>query len=172
MTAQSEQLLERLCNHLADEFEHQQIALALCRAQGEALRAHDTEYLEAKTEALNALVNDRAEAESLRNTLVRAVASSLGLPASQSTLTALAEAVSEPWKSRLQEAQMQIRKVVSETRAVVRSNAGIVRASIRVVEETMHAFEEAVFSARGEYTPRGANRPGQQRMPALIDQKG
>ena len=65
--------LEALCNHFDLERERQETMLSLCEAQGRAARAHDLETLEARTEALNLLIEEGVEAEAIRHALLVAV---------------------------------------------------------------------------------------------------
>ena len=68
-----EKVLDELCEVLQDELERQENVLAVCRAQGQAARARDVAYLEAKAAALCSLIRETVNAEQERLRLVRAV---------------------------------------------------------------------------------------------------
>ena len=165
-------LLESLCNMCDDELERQETALALCRAQGGALRAQDTACMETKTKALELIIREAIEAEVRRRQLLQEVAERYGLSSECTTLSALIRAVSEPWRRRLAEFQTRMRLLLQEMRATVRANAGLLRASMKVVDEAMGVWEEAAGAAAGGYTAQGEDRAGKQLQPALIDQRG
>ncbi len=168
-----DELLETICDLLDDELERQETALALCRAQGDGLRAQDMAYLQTKTTALELLIQEAHTAEAARNQLLREVTDRYGLSrAAPATLTTLMQAVSDSWRTRLLEYQARMRRVLAQTRAVVRANAGLLRASMDIVGGAMDALEGAASATASHYTPRGTEPVGHHLQPALIDQKG
>lgn len=165
-------LLERLCTHLEDECERQETVLEVCRAQGLAARAHDIEYLEAKTEALLILIREAMEAERERLELVGEVVRSLNLSVDQQTLSGLIQAVGEPWQSRLRDFQTRVRSVLAETRAANRENSRIMRRSMHVLNRAMDTLLHNGECRSLTYTARGNQSTPERRRAALLDGRG
>lgn len=167
-----EKTLDTLCDLLEDELERQQNVLALCVAQGQAARTHDLEYLEAKTAALGALIQEAVKAERERLHLVRQVVEDFQLPRAQQTLSDLIAAVPDPWKTRLCEFQGGIRAILAETSQVVRENNRIMRRSLHVVDEALNLMVDCVPAASAAYDARGAEPVRSHREPHVINQQG
>ncbi|HEO70394.1 MAG TPA: flagellar protein FlgN [Candidatus Hydrogenedentes bacterium] len=165
-------LLDALCASLEDEVERQQTALALCRAQAKALCAQDTEYLEAKTHALELVMAESEEASASRQVLLADIAGRCGLEEDWVNLSALIRCAPEPWRRRLAQCQREVQTVLREIRGVVRANAGLLRASMRVVEESMGALERSVHVNAAGYGSQGGSVRDVRVQPALIDRKG
>lgn len=166
-----EALLERLCRLFDDELERQENVLALCRAQGEAVRAHDVEAMEGRTRALVVLVEDAKKAERERIEILRRVVEVTGLPEDRQTLSDLISAVPGPWNDRMAEFQSRIRRTLGDTRAVARENAALMRHSLRVVNRSVRTATGAdavteTYDAEG----RGPFLAG--RAPAVLDAQG
>ena len=164
-----EDAFERLCEVLDAELERQELVLAVLRAQRNAMLARDVEYLEAKTEALGALVRDVHRAQEARLAVLGDVVAAMGLPVERQTMTGLIAAAQEPWKSRLRELQKQLRAAVRESSGLVRSNAVLLRRSMQVVNKCLDTLQQC--EAAAEYDARGGE-PERPREAALIDQKG
>lgn len=165
-------LLEDLCEVLEDDFDRQEDLLALCKAQGRAALEHDVELLEARTEAINALIADTTRGEAKRIALAAALVQHYRLPVEQQTLSDLINAAHEPWKQRLHEFQTRMRAVLAETREVVRANNGIIRRSARVVNEALDVLTLCAPAPKGEYDARGGERGAGMGTPAFLDQRG
>ncbi len=167
-----EQVLKQLCELFDDELERQENVLEICIAQGKAARAHDLEYLEAKTVALNALIREAVYAERERLTLVRCLVDAFRLPAGRQTLSDLIAVVQEPWKTRLSEFQVRMRHVLSETQNVVQDNAQVIRRSLGVVNEAMKTLLECIPSEPVSYDEKGGGMGCAAANPAMIDTRG
>lgn len=167
-----EPLLERLCEHFDDELERQQNVLVVCRALGRGARAHDHEYLEAKTAALYVLLRQAVAAEQVRLALVQQVVDYYELETGAQTLSGLISAVPEPWRQRMQEFQVLMRATLESTRCVVRENNRVMRRSLQVLNETMSALALCEPDQPGSYTDRGDGRARTRTAPALIDHRG
>lgn len=165
-------LLENLCEVLEDDFDRQEDLLALCKAQGRAALEHDVELLEARTEAINALIADTARSESKRVALAAELVKRFQLPLEQQTLSGLIAAAHAPWRERLQEFQLRMRAVLAETREVVRANSTIIRRSARVVNEALDVLAVCAPAPKGEYDARGGERGAAVGAPAFLDQRG
>lgn len=163
--------LDELCAVFDAELERQQNILAVCRVLGDAARAHDVEYLEAKTAALEVLIRDTAGAEAERHRLLRHIVDYYELSPKQQTLTRLAATVPQPWRRRMEEFQRAIQTTLLETGKVVRENAGVIRRSIKVVGQLLNVFQQAAVQP-GQYDAQGAEPPRREHRPALMDQKG
>lgn len=165
-----EELLDGLCNLCDDELERQETSLALCRAQGEGLRARNLAYIDAKTAALDTLIREAADAEKKRLELVRTAMERWGLRDVPPTLTTLIQAAPEPSRTRLIEFQSKLRRVLAETRRVVSSNATLLRVAMSAVDDALRVFEMTMNAGPQGYTQQG-NTP-RAAGPALIDRRG
>jgi hypothetical protein len=149
------QSLEALSDLFDEELERQENALSICVSQGQAARAHDIEYLEARTEALSLLIQEAADAEKTRIELVRRIVAHYDLPPERQTLSELIRIAPDPWASRFRDFQARIASVLLNTRSVVRENNRLMRRSLRVVNEAMNVLAPVVNGAAGGYTVRG-----------------
>jgi hypothetical protein len=165
-------VLEQLCEHFDDELERQQNVLVVCRALGQGARAHDHEYLEAKTAALHVLLRQAVAAEQVRLALVRRVVDHFELSESQQTLSGLIAAVPEPWCQRMQEFQVLMRATLESTRRLVRENNRVMRRALTVLNETMNALALCEPEHPGSYDGQGEGRGRTRTAPALIDHRG
>ena len=165
-------LLEALCYLLDDELERQENILALCQAQGEAARRHDIEYLEARTGALMALLQETAQSEVLRHRLLDQIASHAALPNRELTLTELISLAHEPWSSRLTHFQARFQETLRATRSVVQANAAVLRTSLHVVSQAMRTLEQCAAPEGAAYTAAGAGASGVSSQPTMIDRRG
>ena len=167
-----EPLLDRLCEHFDDELERQQNVLVVCRALGRGARAHDHEYLEAKTAALHVLLRQAVAAEQVRLALVRRVVDHYGIPESLQTLSGLIAEVPAPWQQRMQEFQVLMRATLESTRCLVRENNRIMRRALTVLNETMSALALCEPDHPGSYDGQGEGRGHTRTAPSLIDHRG
>lgn len=165
-------VLDKLCAHCDEEAERQETVLEVCRAQLFAARAHDIEQLEAKTAALLLLIQETAEAEKTRITLLREIVDHYRLPNERQTLTELISIAPEPWSSRLREFQTRLRAAVEETRRVARENRLVVRRSLNVLNRAMEAAFQTADAKRGAYDARGEQQRGNAERPAILDRRG
>ena len=165
-------LLDQLCDHFDEELERQQNVLVVCRALGRGARAHDYEYLEAKTGALNVLLRQAITAEQKRLTLVHRVVEYYHLAEADQTLSGLIRVVPEPWRLRMQEFQVLMRATLESTRRLVRENNRVMRRSLQVLNDTLSALALCEPNTPGNYTDQGAQQNRHRVAPALIDQRG
>jgi len=165
-------LLEELCNLFDDELERQENVLAVCRAQYNAARAHDFEYLEAKTAALVVLLRDGTQAARKRHGALREIVDHYGLPVERQTLTDLIAVVPDPWHRRLLEFQHRFREVLEAIREVVRQSGRFMRRSLSILDECLGALEQCSEAAPGAYDADGLENRTRVRLPAFIDRKG
>lgn len=165
-------LMDRLCTLFDDELERQGLVLANCRAQGEAARVHDVEYLEAQTHALASLMQEAVRAESDRHDVLKEVVDYYGLAVEEQTLSGLISIVPEPWKHRLAEFQIDIRRTIGEVQDVVRENARYMRSSLRLINRGMEAAVGSESRSGGAYTASGTGPGVSELAPALIDAQG
>lgn len=163
---------EALCAVFDDDLERQENLLALCHAQARAVLEHDIELLEARTEAMTALVGEVSQSERLRVALATVLVEALRLPADQQTLSGLIAVAPEPFRTRMREFQVRMQAVLAETREVVRANHLVLRRSSRIVAEALNALTVCTPPPRGEYDARGDAPDGPHQQPALLDRKG
>src|SRR5690606_32245892 len=104
--------------------------------------------LEARTEALTALINEGICAEHQRIAAVSELVRAYDLPGEAQTLTHLIQIAPEPWKHRLAEFQIRIRTLVLETQALLRANETVIRGGLRVVNGALESFEEHLGAGR------------------------
>lgn len=165
-----DQVLENLCRLFDDELERQQNTLEVCVALGQAARAHDLEYIEAKNTALRALIEETVASENERIQLVRQVVDYYQLPVERQTLTDLITVVPEPWSTRLGEFQERMRSTLGQTKRVVGENQRIMRRALNVVHSALNCLVRCIpasgYDARGEECLRAHAAPN------IIDQKG
>ena len=164
--------LEMLCTALDEEVERQELVLSICTAQQEALRAHDLEALQARTEALETVVREAAHAEAERHCVLREVVEQLALPVERETLSGLVEAVPEPWCGRLKDLGARLRETVSETRRIVQTNRRILKGSLRIVDQCLQSLDHCHEAASWDYTAQGLETLKIGRSAVLLDQKG
>jgi len=164
------QVLENLCRVFDDELERQQNILAICISLGQAARAHDLEYIEAKTAALNALLEETIRSEQERIQLVRQVVDDYQLPVERQTLTDLITMAPEPWAARLGEFQERMRATLKQTKRVVGENQRVMRRALSVVHGALNCLVRCIpasgYDARGEECRRLHAEPN------VIDQRG
>ncbi len=168
----AESVLEKLCDHFDDELERQENMLALCIAQGEAARAHDLEFLEAKTAAMMALQQEAIDAEAERLSLVCQVVDAYDLPVEKQTLSDLIRIAPEPWKRRLGEFQTKMREVIESVRKVSQENAGLMRRSQRVVNDALNTVMRFNPAGGGRYDASGHAEPVFAARAAFVDHRG
>lgn len=168
----ADDLMDRLCEHFDEELERQQNVLVVCRALGRGARAHDHEYLEAKTAALHILLRQAIAAEQVRLTLVRKVVDYFELPEEQQTLSGLIAVTPDPWRQRMMEFQVLMRATLETTRRLVRDNNRVLRRSLQVVNQTLSALAQCEPEAIGNYNDMGGENARSRTSPALIDQRG
>lgn len=161
-----------LCDLFDNELERQQAVLTICRAQGRALRARDTESLNRHTTALELLNHEAAQVEPKRRELLLGLHERRRIPKKRGTLTDLIHGAAEPWRARLLEFQMRMRHLIAETQTVVQANARLLQVSMKVIGDAIDSLELAAGAAPRGYTARGADSLPGQVQPALIDQKG
>lgn len=162
---------ETLCFALDDELERQENILAVCRAQGQAARAHDIEYLEAKTLALVALMQEAVQAEKTRGLLLGRMAEHLRIPNDRQTLSELIRIAPEPWRGRLSHVQTRLQDTLRETHAVVLSNGGVLRSGLRVLTRSLQALGQCAALDTG-YDATGMEPVRKRFQPKVLDQKG
>lgn len=158
-------LFQRLCDHFDREAERQETVREVCRAQAEAARLRNVQELAAKTEALRLLINENIAAERERLGLLRLAVVQLELPPERHTMSALIEAIPEPWAERLRGLQQRLRTATSESRAILRQSRPVIRTSLRIVNRAWDAvfqqngFRCTAYTEQGETLPAGAMRP-------------
>ena len=164
--------LDRLCAHFDAELERQGAVLEGCRTQGEAMRAHDMESLDAASKGLMVLMEDALAAEKERLRLLHEVVGPLQLGADHQTLTELIAAAPEPWSSRMQAFQTEIREVLGATRSEVRRHAGFLRRAGRILDRSLSAITGCTPAEGDAYDREGKESARGQRTPALVNTLG
>ena len=165
-------LLRDLCDLFDDELERQNLVLSTCRAQGEAARAHDLAYLEARTTSLTILMEEAFKAEEARLSLLRKVVEELGLDTERQTLSDLIAVAPEPWKTRMARFQTNIRSTLAQIRTAVQSNFRYMRSTLRRVDKTVDAFTGTSNEQTGSYDADGVESSRRGRPALLIDAIG
>lgn len=164
--------LEHLCQVFEDQLERQECMLAVCTAQGAAVRSRDVAELETRTGALQRLIQESVDAEQQRLSLIGSVVEELALPVEEQTLSGLIAAVADPWKSRMAEFQQRIREVLDRTRQVIRENHRMMQQSLRMVNNTMDMLVDSVPEQQNSYDAQGVER-GRENFPvSMLDQRG
>ena len=162
--------IEKLCEDLDDEVERQEMLLAVCRAQLEALNTRDLAAMEARTAALDILVRETAHAAVKRAGVIAIVARDMELHPEQRTLSGLIGELTSPWRERIQHAQGRLQRVLHETRRIVRMNAHMLRRSLDFNQRLLACVAlgpnpDPAYSERGAFAAIAET-------PALIDQRG
>lgn len=163
---------ESLCSLLEDECERQENILAVCRSQGEAARNRDVAEMEAKTAALELLLQEVKQAEDERNRVARLLSEEHGVPHDCGTLSELIRHAPEAWRPRLRHMQARLRGVLDSTRQVVRANAGVMRHAARKVSRSVGLLTRQDPSNPASYTAAGMELAVSERQPVLMDQRG
>lgn len=164
--------LDRLCALLDAEIQRQEDLRSILKAQQEALLAQDVPNLQARTAAMELLTRETAQAQTLRDEILRPLKLSMGLDSVRPGLSELVAAVSDSWSRRLKELQDTLRAVVSENRGLVRSNARLLRRSMRFTEDLLGAFQDFADTLARSYDEYGAGAVSSGSNPSMIDQRG
>ena len=125
-------LLDELCALFDEELERQENVLAVCRGQAEAARAHDIPALEARTRALDVLMDEAVAAELRRNEVVRRIVGHTALPRERQTLSGLIAIAPKPWQSHMASFQNRLPEILAETRRTVAENTRFFSHSLRI----------------------------------------
>lgn len=165
-------LFEALCHLLDDELTRQGNILQICRAQGDAARRHDVEFLEAQTSSLVPLLQEAAQGDVLRTRIVSQIASASAMANARPVLSELIAAADEPWRSRLLHLQTGLQETAQATRDIVRANAGVLRNSLRVIAQAMAVLDHCAAGQGPAYTAAGAGSPVGGAHPTMIDRRG
>ncbi len=166
-------LLDRLCDALDDELLRQETLLAICRKKREAIRALDVGPLEAHTAALETVLRETFEAEDTRHRLLHEAVERMGLPPEKHTLSQLIAVLPEPWKSRLDYFQCQLRKTLETTQAVTRAYSRELRHYLRLTQTQFARLGlESKEQKAGLYGPRAWKPEMTSVSSALVDQRG
>lgn len=165
-------ILEALCDLFDDELERQENIFAILVAQASAARTHDIEFLEAKTEALTALIQEAIIDEQKRLCLMQKIVNQYQLPVERQTLTELILIAPDPWKTRMKDFQTRMCTLLEDTRTVVRKGNRAMRRSLKTVNEALAALLQCIpaehaYDQRGEDIGHTATA-----VPNLIDQRG
>lgn len=164
--------LDQLCAHFDAELARQGAVFDRCRAQGEAMRAHDMESLDEASKGLMALMEDAIAAEKERLRLLHEVVGPFQLGPDHQTLTELIAAVPEPWCSRMQAFQTEIREVLGATRSEVRRHAGFLRRAGRILDRSLSAITGCAPAEGDAYDREGKEPARGHRTPALVNTLG
>ncbi len=164
--------LDQLCAHFDTELLRQRAVLDACRAQGEAMHAHDMEALDTASKGLLALMEDALAAEKERLRLLREVVEPFRLAAERQTLTALIGAVPEPWHARMQTFQTEVQEVLGATRAEVRRHVGFLRRAGRILERSVSAILGCAPLEGDAYDREGKEPVRVHRTPAMVNTLG
>lgn len=167
-----ENTLNELCAHFDAELARQRAVLEACRAQGEAMRDHDLESLDTASQRLLLLMEDALEAEKERLRLLHEVVGPFGLEEDRQTLTALIAASPEPWHSRMQAFQTEIREVLAAIRTEVHRHAGFLRRAGRILERSVSAIVGSAPAHGDAYDKEGKEPAQKHRAPALMNTLG
>lgn len=167
-----DELLEALCFVLEDALERQHNLLEICRAQGNAARAHDVEYLEAKTLTLVTVMREAVQAEKTRGDLIVRIAETQGLSEPPQQLTALIAIAPPEWRDRLTYYQERLQQVMAETRSEIRVNAAVMRSALRVINRSVATLEQCADLNAQEYGADGLETAAAGSSPKVLDQKG
>lgn len=167
-----EALWVMLCDGFETELERQETVLSLCIAQGQAARAHDLEYLEAKTAALSRLTIENAQAEPARQDLVRQLAEHYEFDAPNPPLSALIAVAPGSSAVRLRELQGRMQAVTSETRRTITENNRVIRRALRVVQVALSVITRCQDAPSGHYGCAGQEQHTPVPEAALLDRKG
>lgn len=167
-----EDTLDGLCACFDAELVRQRAVLEACRAQGEAMRNHDLESLDTASQRLVLHIEDALAAEKVRLRLLREVVGPFGLEEDRQTLTALIAASPEPWRSRMQAFQTEIREVLAAVRVEVHRHAGFLRRAGRILERSVSAVVGSAPAHGGAYDKEGKEPAQRHRTPALVNTLG
>jgi len=166
---------ECLCDLLEDEIERQENVLAVCRAQSEAVKTNDLEYLEAKTAALVVLIQEAAQAARERAGLVESILKEdAGFDAEQLNRAKFADVVAatpEPLRGRLAESHARLHAVLDETRPVATANAISLRTALRTMNASLSVLAPTKPSGAA-YDARGMGPVARPGAVNLVDQRG
>jgi hypothetical protein len=167
-----EKLLETLCNLLEGEIERQGSFLAVCNAQREAVSVRDLDAISARTSAIEILIRESIQAQTLRQEALKPIVRHFGLSPEQQTMSHLAAVTPEPWRSRLKDLQQRMQLTVEETRRAVRANAKVVRNSKRVNDCLIAALRNERQAPRTGYCSNGSEYAACTEQPVLVDRRG
>jgi hypothetical protein len=161
---------KQLCACLEDELERQQTVMAVCQAQREAVRARDLPRLEAKTDALDALIHEATVAEKTRIGLLRSLTNFFELPAERQTLSELVRLAPEPWGRRLAELQKHLQALLPQIRGILNDTQERLSLGQSALDRTLYTL--LPNDAPPPYGGRGTERAARTTTPVLIDSRG
>ncbi|MFO7976018.1 MAG: flagellar export chaperone FlgN [Candidatus Hydrogenedentota bacterium] len=168
-----DKLLDRLCGILDAELVRQETILSICRKKRDAIRAVDIEALEARTAALEAVLQESIEAEAERHRTLRLVVQQLGLSEEGETLTGLIEAAPEPWKARLLHFQRKLKETLRATQTVTHAYARELRYHLQLCgQHFVRLGLDSQESKAGLYGPKGSRPERMGASSALVNQRG
>jgi hypothetical protein len=131
-----------LLSHLDHQLRSAQRLLGLVLAQGESIRARDSERVLAKLAEIQTEMGRRGRLEQERTRLLQGAGSLLGLPAQQVTLERLCDLVSAPGARAARERSSELRGMLAEiarehgiNRALMRQELAFLSHLVRLVGE-------------------------------------
>ncbi len=164
--------LDTLCQLLEDEIERQENLLLVCKSQHEALLAQDLEAVQARTEALEVLIRETAQAHAARSAVVRPILDESGIVEANPCLSDLISVVPAEWKERLRQLQARLKSSIAANRAVVRTNARLLRQSLNITEQLLSSFQVCSDGLAGNYTEQGSGMTARPTESVLLDHRG
>ncbi len=164
-------LFERLCDMLDDEVERQENVLAVCRAQSEAVKTNDLEYLEAKTASLVVLIQEAAQAARERSALTDLIAAEHGLSRNGLLFSDIVAVAPEGLRDRLADSHRRLRGVLKETRSVALSNASSMRHALRAIRASLAVLRPEDKPPLA-YDAKGMQPPAKPGLVNTMDQQG
>jgi hypothetical protein len=143
-----------LLSHLDHQLRSAQRLLGLVLAQGEAIRARDSERVLAKLAEIQTEMGRRGRLEQERTRLLQSAGALLGLPAQQVTLERLCDLISAPGAAAARERSSEL----GINRALMRQELAFLSHLVRLVGD----------DNEGGYQPGGA--PAEPAAPAPLHQ--
>jgi hypothetical protein len=164
--------LNELCDLLDDEAVRQETMQSLLATQREAVIHRDLALLEAKTAAIQCLIQESADAEGQRHGVLRTIVAGFDLPIERQTLSELILVAPDRYARRLQEVQDRLRGVLAQSKPVAFNNARTLKWSLKSVENCLDVITGKNDPRTDRYDDSGRGARKGQRSPALIDAQG
>lgn len=139
-------LFEDLCLALEGKLERQEAVVEVCRAQQRAIRAHDYEYVGAKTVELSEMSSANIETEAELAHLIQCAGRACGLPQHKLSLAALIRVSPDPYRTRLAEIEGRLREMYGELLRVSHASVMSMQRAAETIDQCMRSFVDCIAS--------------------------
>jgi len=135
---------KRLCGQLKDKIERQKKLVDICRAQSRALRAHDYEYVGAKTIEFARILSASTQPEQELNQTLEELYNRFELCAEKRNLGDLLTAAPEPYREQLAEYEQSLHLFHIELVSLTHSSVMSMQRAAETIAECMISLHDCM----------------------------